>query len=145
MQISHNGIVFIEDAEGFRSTAYKDGGGVWTIGFGTTFIDGQPVEEGMTCTVQQAEVYMQGHLASVQTAVNQLVRVPMKQGMFDALCSFVYNLGVKAFRESTMLTLLNKGQYKEAGAQFDKWVYDNGKVVPGLISRRRRERDMFDK
>lgn len=145
MQLSYNGIKFLQDEEGFRAKAYLDGGGVPTIGYGTTVINGKPVEMGMTCTQQEAELWMQAHLAKVQTCVNQGVRVPLKQDQFDMLCSFVYNLGENAFLKSTLLCKLNTGDYVGAGAQFDRWVYDNGKVVNGLVGRRRRERSNFDK
>lgn len=144
MQISHNGVEFIEDAEGFKATAYKDTGGVWTIGYGTTHIDGQPVEQGMTCTQQQAELWMEKDLAPVQTIINQSVKVKITQNMFDALCSFTYNLGGYAFSHSTMCTLINQCKFASAADQFNRWVYDNGRVVPGLVSRRAREKAVFE-
>lgn len=144
MQLSYNGVKLIEDEEGFRDRAYKDGGGVWTIGFGTTHVDGKPVQEGMTCTLSQAEIWMQMDTASVQTAINQLVKVPLKQNQFDALVSFTYNEGIGSFRTSTMLKLLNAGNYVAASAEFGRWNKDNGKVVAGLVSRRLREQSLFE-
>ncbi len=144
MQISYNGVKFIQNEEGFRGTAYLDSGGVPTLGFGSTWVDGKPVEMGMTCTEKQAELYMETHLANVQTAINQMVKAPLTQNQFDALASFCYNLGTGALRESTLLKLLNQYQYTEAAKQFDRWVHVNGKPVPGLIARRRRERSMFE-
>lgn len=144
MQLSYNGLKFIEDAEGFSPKAYRDGGGVWTIGFGTTHTDGSPVQEGMTCTRSQAELWMAADTASVQTAINQLVKVPLKQGQFDALTSFTYNLGIGAFRGSTLLKLLNQGKYIMAQAEFARWNKDGGAVVPGLVSRRFREARLFE-
>lgn len=144
MQISFNGVKFIQNEEGFRGTAYLDTGGVWTLGYGTTWIDGKPVEQGMTCTEQQATLYMEAHLAAVQTAINQLVKVPLSQNQFDALASFTYNLGERALASSTLLKLLNQYQYSAAAMQFDRWVNDNGKPVPGLVARRRRERALFE-
>ena len=143
MQISYNGLVFLKDQEGFRKLAYKDGGGVWTIGYGTTRVDGKPVEAGQTCTEAQAALWLQADLAWAQSAVNKLVKVPLKQTAFDALVSFVYNIGEEAFRSSTMLRKINLRDLS-ASAEFDRWVHDNGKVVPGLVSRRHRERQMFE-
>lgn len=143
MQLSHNGALLIEDEEGFREKAYKDSIGRWTLGFGTTFIDGKPVEEGMTCTRQQAELWMNADTASAQTAINQLVRIPLKQNQFDALVSFVYNIGIGAFRTSTMLKMINLRDDRASG-EFDRWNKAGGNVLPGIVSRRHRERMLFE-
>lgn len=143
MQLSYNGLEFLKDQEGFRAKAYKDGGGVWTIGYGTTRVDGKPVEEGMTCTESQALVWLGQDTASAQTKLNQLVKVPLRQNQFDALVSFVYNIGEDAFEKSTLLRMLNMGDYMGAYAQMSRWDKDNGKVVLGLTKRRMREQSLF--
>ncbi len=143
MQISHMGIQSLKELEGFRAKAYKDTGGVWTIGYGTIKWLGKPVEAGQTITDKEAVLALQADLAWAQTAVNQLVRVPLKQHMFDALVSFVYNIGETAFSKSTMLRLLNEGEYDQAAEQFKRWNQDNGKVIPGLVSRRKVEESLF--
>ena len=103
MQMSFNGLEALKKFEGFKEEAYKDTGGVWTIGYGTIRWLGKPVEAGQTITQKEAELALQADLAWAQTAVNKLVKVPLKQHMFDALVSFVYNVGEEAFRKSTML------------------------------------------
>lgn len=143
MQISYMGIELLKEHEGFREKAYKDTGGVWTIGYGTIKWLGKPVEAGQTITDKEALLALQADLAWAQTAVNQLVRVPLKQHMFDALVSFVYNIGESAFSKSTMLRLLNEGKYDQAAEQFKRWNQDNGKVIPGLVSRRKVEESLF--
>jgi lysozyme len=145
MQISHNGIQFLKQWEGFEANAYKDTGGVWTIGYGTIKWKGQPVVQGMTITEKEAELALQEDLAWAQTAVNQLVRVSLTQNMFDALVSFVYNVGETAFRKSTLLRLLNQGNYTEVSKQFERWRFDNGKEVKGLLNRREAERALFQR
>ena len=145
MQISYNGIQFLKQWEGFKAQAYKDTGGVWTIGFGTIKWKGLPVGQGMTITEKEAELALQEDLAWAQTAVNQLVRVSLTQNMFDALVSFVYNIGETAFRKSTLLRLLNNGSYTEAAKQFERWKFDNGKVIQGLLNRREAERALFQR
>lgn len=145
MQISHNGIQFLKQWEGFEANAYKDTGGVWTIGYGTIKWKGQPVVQGMTITEKEAELALQEDLAWAQTAVNQLVRVSLTQNMFDALVSFVYNVGETAFRKSTLLRLLNQGNYTEVSKQFERWKFDNGKEVKGLLNRREAERALFQR
>lgn len=143
MQISYKGIESIKDLEGFRAEAYKDSGGVWTIGYGTTHWVGKPVEAGQTITEPEAKLALEHDLAWAQTAVNQLVRVPINQNMFDSLVSFVYNIGEDAFRKSTLLRFLNDKKYREAANEFTRWKYDNGNVVPGLLKRRLIEQAMF--
>lgn len=143
MQISHNGLEFVKGNEGYRAQAYLDGGGVWTIGYGTTRINGKPVEAGMTCTEQEATQWLLSDLADTQTAINQLVNVPLTQGAYDALCDFVYNVGITAFKNSTMLKKLDAKDYSGAALEFIRWKYDNGKVVEGLLNRRKREQEMF--
>ena len=144
MQISYNGIEFLKQREGFKSVAYKDTGGVWTIGYGSIRINGKPVEAGQTISMAEAEEALRADLAWAQTAVNQHVKVPLTQGMFDALVSFVYNVGEEQFRRSTLLRLLNLKQYKEAAGQFERWKFDNGKVIQGLLNRRILERQLFE-
>lgn len=145
MQISYSGIAFLKEREGFRKEAYLDTGGVWTIGFGTIKWKGKPVEAGQTISDKEAEIALVEDLAWAQTAVNKLVKVKLTQNMFDALVSFVYNIGESAFSKSTLLRVLNVGNYNEVGAQFERWVYDNGKVVKGLLARRQLERSLFEK
>lgn len=143
MQISYQGVKLLESLEGLRLVAYRDIAGVWTLGYGTTRVDGKPVEEGMVCTPQQAELYMEKDLAPAQTAVNTLVKCPLKQTQFDALVCFVYNIGVEAFRNSTMLKLLNTYQYSLAADQFPRWSQAGGKVSQGLLNRRMKEQALF--
>lgn len=145
MQISYNGIAFLKEREGFRKEAYLDTGLVWTIGFGTTKVKGKPVEAGQTISSKEAEVALVEDLAWAQTAINKRVKVKLTQNMFDALVSFVYNIGEPAFEKSTLLRVLNAKQYKKVGPQFERWVYVNGKVIKGLYARRQLERSLFEK
>lgn len=144
MQLSHNGIELIKDREGFRGVAYKDTGGVWTVGYGTIKVDGIPVQEGQTCSLEQACLWLENDVRWAQTAVNKAVKVPLNQNQFDALVSFVYNVGEDAFYKSTLLRKLNAGDYHGAAKEFERWVLDNGKVIPGLVSRRHQEEELFE-
>ena len=145
MKISYNGIQFLKQWEGFKKEAYKDTGGVWTIGYGTIKWKDKPVEQGMTITEKEAELALEADLAWAQTAVNQLVRVSLTQNMYDALVSFVYNVGQTAFSKSTLLRLLNNGNYTDAAKQFERWRFDNGKEIRGLLNRREAERALFQR
>ncbi|MGL6034947.1 MAG: lysozyme [Acinetobacter johnsonii] len=144
MKISTNGIDLICSFEGLRLKAYDDGVGVWTIGYGTTVINGTKVKKGDTCTVEQAKSYMAQDLKKFESAVNQ-VKVPLNQNQYDALVSLAYNIGVSAFLNSTLLKKLNAKDYKGAAEQFDRWNRAGGKVMRGLTNRRAKERKLFEK
>ncbi|MGE8598008.1 MAG: lysozyme [Acinetobacter calcoaceticus] len=144
MSLSVEGVNQICNFEGLKLSAYDDGTGVWTIGYGTTrYPNGKRVSEGDRCTLEQAKAYMQHDLKIFERAVNSSVKVPLKQNQFDALVSLAYNIGVGAFKHSTLLKKLNSGDYKEAANQFDVWVNAGGKRLQGLVNRRAMEKKLF--
>lgn len=140
MQPSQSAIDLIKAAEGLRLTAYRDSVGVLTIGYGST----GGIKPGQTITPEQAEAMLVDDLDEAADAVRKLVTVPLTQGQFDALCSFVFNLGAGRLRDSTLLRLLNQGKYGEAAAQFRFWVMAGGEPLPGLVKRRAAERALFE-
>ena len=144
MKISANGINMICGFEDLRLKAYDDGVGVWTIGYGTTVINGRKVKKGDTCTVEQAKSYMAQDLKQFESAVNQ-VKVPLNQNQYDALVSLAYNIGASAFLNSTLFKKLNAKDYKGAAEQFARWNRASGKVMRGLTNRRAKERKLFEK
>src|SRR5882762_6001421 len=99
MNLSEDGKQFIKDREVLRLEAYQDEIGIWTIGWG--HIAG--VKAGDVCSIEQAEAWFSQDVAPRETCVNELVKVELTQGQFDALCSFTFNLGCTALRNSTML------------------------------------------
>lgn len=141
MKISDNGLEIIKDSEALRLNAYLDtkAGRVPTIGWGHT----KGVTMGMTCTVAQAEKWLREDVASAESDVHKYVTVPMSQGAFDALVSFVFNIGGPQFSTSTLLRLLNTGDYIGASNEFQKWIYDNKVKQGGLVIRREKERQDF--
>jgi len=147
MQISPRGLKLIADFEGLRLNAYPDpgtGNEPWTIGYGTTvYPDGRKVKKGDVITQVQALDYLKQDVKKFATSVNQLVSVPLNQNRFDALVSFTYNLGASALARSSLLRKLNAREYEAAAAEFDKWVYAGGRILPGLVNRRKAERDLF--
>ena len=145
-KVSNSGIDLICSFEGLRLKAYDDGGGVWTIGYGTTiYPNGIKVKRGDTCTLVQAKAYMTHDLKKFESAVNTAVVVPVNQNQFDALVSLAYNIGIKAFTNSTLLKKLNVGDIRGAAAQFSVWNKAGGKVMQGLVNRRAVERKLFEK
>ncbi|EMI0561928.1 lysozyme [Acinetobacter baumannii] len=142
--ISENGYKLIKSFEGFEPKAYQDTGGVWTIGYGTIkYPNGTRVKKGDMCTMAEAEEWLKNDCAWVDACLDKYLKFQPTQNQFDALASFVYNVGETAFSKSTMLKSLNAGNFAGAANQFDKWVYDNGKLIKGLVNRRAAEKKLF--
>ncbi|OVE50547.1 lysozyme [Chromobacterium violaceum] len=140
MKTNAAGISLIKQFEGVRLAAYQDLVGVWTIGYGHT---GPDVKAGMTITQQQADQLLAADLEKFETGVRKAVIVPLNANQFSALVSFSYNLGLGNLRSSTLLRLLNKGDYDGAAAQFPRWNRAGGQAVPGLTRRRKAEQALF--
>lgn len=140
MKTSKEGKDEIKAYEGVRLKAYLDTGGVPTIGVGHT----KGVKMGMTATPEQVDQWLTEDLEEAESDVLRLVKVPLSQGQFDALVSFVFNLGAGQVGSSTLLRKLNAGDYEGARNQFHRWIFDNGKQQPGLVKRRIGEARRFD-
>ena len=144
MKTNAAGLSLIRQAEGLRLRAYLCPAGVWTIGYGTTvYPDGRKVQRGDACTVEQAVEYLANDLQKFERAVAEMVRVPLTENQFASLVSLAYNVGAQALRGSTLLRLLNGGDYAGAANQFPRWNRGGGRVLPGLVKRRAAERDLF--
>jgi len=140
MKISAEGLELIKKFEGCELKAYKCPAGVWTIGYG--HIKG--VEEGMEITKEQAEEMLKEEIVEYENYVNTAVSVPLSQNHFDALVSWVYNLGNGNLTSSTMLKVLNAGEYEGVPAQIKRWNKAGGKVLDGLVRRREAEALLFE-
>jgi lysozyme len=142
----HYGIALIKEFEGFRKAPYKDPAGVMTIGHGTTRgRDNKPITiNHPDITREQAEKFLIRDVTDAERAVREHVSIPLCSFQFDALVSFVYNLGEGNFQKSTLLRMLNAGNLETASKEFHKWIYANGKIMPGLIRRRSAEADLFN-
>ena len=146
--LSQAGVRFITQFEGFRSELHNDPAGHCSIGFGHLVhlgnIDGrEPAEFKKGITRRRAHELLRDDAGAAVRAVNEDVEVPLSQQQFDALVSFVFNLGTGAFRESTLLRLLNKGDYEAVPKQLDRFVKGGGKTLPGLVRRRKAEGELF--
>jgi lysozyme len=139
VKISQNGIDLIKRFEGCKLTAYDDVAGVLTIGYGHTL----GVIPNQTITQAQADQFLLDDLVPVEGTINDVVKVGLNQNQYDALCSFVFNVGSAAFRASTMLKMLNAKDYTSAGLQFARWNHASGHVVDGLTARRAAEAQLF--
>lgn len=143
MTPSADAYALIKRHEGLRLHAYRDPVGTWTIGWGHT----ESVVRGQTISLHQAEALLAHDVGRAAQAVSRLVTVPLNQGMFDALTSFVFNLGEGRLADSTLLILLNDQDYAGAAREFGKWVKGRVKgrkvTLPGLVKRREAERELF--
>ncbi|WP_147196089.1 lysozyme [Pantoea sp. CCBC3-3-1] len=136
-------MILIKTKRGEGLLAYLDSVGVWTIGVGHTgTVDGKPIAKGMTITPAQSNILLLSDLAWVESAINGNVKVPLKQNQYDALCSFVFNVGLTAFVNSTLLKKLNRKDYKGAADQLLQWKRA-GSIADLLLQRRKRERELF--
>lgn len=139
MKISNSGLSLIKRYEGCRLKAYKDSVGVWTIGWGNT----SHAKAGMDITQQQAETFLKEDIVPVERVLNGM-GVNFTQNQFDALCSWIFNLGTANFNSSTMrkYIIAKKGDV-EITDQLIKWHNAGGKPLTGLKRRRVAEANMF--
>ena len=141
MLISNKGLALIKKFEGFRDKAYQDIVGIWTIGYGSIKIKGRKVLPTDTVTEHEAEQLIEQELA--QDVYPYLYGLGLNQNQFDALCSFIYNLGATNFNKSTLKKKLLAEDYVGASFEFIKWNKAGGNVVEGLTKRRLAESKLF--
>jgi len=139
MKTSDEGIALIREFEGCRLEAYLDAVGIPTIGYGST----EGVKMGDTITQEEAEALLRRDLVRFEECVNEYVDVDLDQNQYDALVCFAYNVGCGAMRTSTLLKLLNAGDFNGAAAQFQRWNKAGKVELAGLTRRRIAERDLF--
>jgi lysozyme len=130
--------------------AYIDPVGIPTIGYGSIYnYDAKrKVRLGDSITVEKAIEWLRKETKTIAPQIKALVKVPINQNQLDSLTSFVYNVGIGAFKSSTLLRLLNSGAPKsEVAAQFDRWnkgtVNGQKVILPGLVRRRSEEKALF--
>jgi lysozyme len=143
LKTGESGKSLIKEFEGFRAVAYLCPAGVWTVGYGTTRINGVAVTSKTKVTTDEADAFLEQDLQLFEDGVNHNVTVQLTQNQFDALICFVYNLGVGSLKKSTLLKRVNAGKFAEAADEFLKWDKANGKKLPGLTRRRKAERELF--
>lgn len=139
MRISNAGINLIAHFEGLRLEAYRDVAGIPTIGYG--HIEG--VKMGDKITKETALMMLHNEVQKYSDAVDEAVKVELTQQQFDVLVSFTYNMGIHAFKTSTLLRFLNLGKYEQACDELLRWVHAGGKRIKGLVNRRMLEHKLF--
>jgi lysozyme len=135
------GVALIKESEGLRLSTYLDAVGKPTIGYGHLILPRETFNGPISQA--RAEALLRKDLHDTEQAITQAVRVPITQAQFDALASFVFNLGAGRLRSSTLLRKLNAGDYAGAAQQFLLWDKAGGKPLKGLTKRRQAERKLF--
>lgn len=154
MKTSQKGIDLIIYYEGIEFNAYPDpatkndpikNGEPWTIGIGTTvYPNGEKVKKGDVITKEQAIKFLEYDIRIFENVINTNVSKYLNQNQFDALVSFVYNVGPGNFKKSTLLKKINKNPNDpQVGLEFNQWTRANKKVMPGLVKRRKSEADLY--
>lgn len=136
MQLSDAGVKHLEAEEGYREVPYTDAGGVLTVGYGHT---GKDVRAGEKVSLERAQELLRADVSVAEACINKYVTVIQNQHQFDALVSFVYNVGTEAFKKSTLLRTINSGNVEDISNQFMRWVNVAGKRNKGLVNRRAAE------
>jgi len=150
MQVDDKFYEFLKHVEGSYKQVYLDSGGEPTIGIGHLLtlserrsgkivIGKSIIEYRHGLTAEQILILCRQDIRTVVKVVNRGVKITLTQNQFNALVSFTFNVGDDGFLNSTLLRLLNQGQYDNVPTQLRRWKYDNGKVVQGLINRREKE------
>ena len=144
--VDADGIAFITECEGCELDLYYDQAGYLTVGVGH-LLDGEDDPWNRTITQAESDMLLEGDLIETEECMEECVAVPVNQNQYNAMCSLTFNIGVGAFGDSTLLRLLNEGDYMGAADQFLVWnkiTVDGEKVVSeGLANRREKERALF--
>lgn len=140
MKTGNNGIELIKRFEGFYQDAYLCPANIWTQGYGHTkgiHKNSPRIDE------EQAEAFLKEDLQVCESAVARLINIEINQNMFDALVSFVFNLGSGALQRSTLRQKITRYDYEGAANEFTRWNKAGGKVLRGLTLRRLAEKELF--
>jgi len=153
MRLNKKGIELLHHFEGCKLTAYLCPAALnlpkerqfWTIGWGNTFYeDGSPVKKGDVITQERADALFLNIVEDFAKGVRQAIQQPISSNKFSSLVSFAYNVGLEAFRRSTLLRMVNSNPTDPAiRDQFMRWNRAGGKVLAGLTRRRRAEADLY--
>ena len=153
MGLSANGLAELKLAEALGPRLYNDSAGHCTIGYGhlvhhdpcdgKKYLSEHQFIHGIT--VKRATVLLKYDIARFEKEINASVNVPLTQNQFDALVIFAFNVGVNAFKKSTLLKHINATNFEAVPTEFKRWNKSKGKIMLGLTNRRYREIRLFEK
>ena len=144
-RMTDEGLDLIKLYEGYSSSPYLCPANHWTIGYGAIWgmDDKRVTEDHPDINEDQADYLLRRDVKKSEMTVLRHIRVPLEDGQFNALCSFVFNLGSGALQSSTLRRKINRGDYIGAANEFPRWVFAGGRKLKGLVRRREHERLMF--
>ena len=142
MNISEEGLALIRRFEGFSPTIYICPGGYPTIGYGHKILENECFSEN-GISREDAEMLLKQDVGGFASAIAWLITQNASQGQFDAMVSLAYNIGETAFKKSTLLLYFNNKKPEMAENEFSRWIYSNGRKLPGLIARRAAETQLY--
>lgn len=142
MKCNQSGIDLIKRFEGKKNTVYLDIVGVPTVGYGSTHHLTKD-DVGKVFSDEKVDERFMHDLLNVEKCINTICKVALTSNQFSSLCSLVFNIGCTAFSRSTLLRELNKGNYISVPNEILRWNKAGGKVVNGLIARRKAEADLW--
>lgn len=146
--ISSKGIELLKFLEGEKFVVYFDKAGHKTVGVGHKILPSDNLNIGDSITPLESGKFLRNDLSTAERAIRNNVLVPLNQNQFDALTSFIFNVGTGAFANSTMLRKLNQYDYSGALAEFPRWKFITVNGIkdesPALITRRKYEQDLFN-
>jgi len=145
MRINEAGLNLIKHYEGYSSSVYCCPAGRWTVGFGSTWDSkGNPItKEQPDISEEYGELLLLRELRHTDHAIDKLVTAELSENMYSSLNSFIYNVGSGNFQRSTLRMKLNRGWYEASADEFPKWRKAGGRVLKGLVRRRKSERELF--
>lgn len=138
-QINSAGIQLIKSSEGFFSCYYLDPAGLPTIGYGHLITASDPYGPGDCISEAEADRLLQSGIDTAESCVNRYVNVAITRNQFSALVDFTFNLGCGSLQSSTLLRRLNNGEYSAVCSELARWVYADGQIFQGLVTRRAAE------
>ena len=143
--MTDEGLDLIKLYEGYSPSAYLCPANHCTIGYGAIWglDNNRGTEEHPDINEEQADQLLRRDVQISEVAVLRLIKVPLEDGQFNSLCSFVFNLGSGSLQSSTLRRKINRGDYIGAADEFPRWVFAGGRKLKGLIKRRNHERLMF--
>lgn len=141
-KISKEAINLIKEHEGLRLTVYRDAAGLETIGYGH-LLKGEEVGNLREITMEQADDFLKADIVEAEEGIARYVKVPLNENQRGALVSWVFNLGVGAFRSSTLIERINAREFHRAPGEMMRWIIAGGRPLKGLIRRRAAEAELF--
>lgn len=142
--INDKSLNFIKDHEKWMSCAYRDSGGKLTIGYGHLIESGDGFNVNSCITKEKGLALLRIDLSTATKCIGRIVNVPLGDNQFGALVSWIFNVGCQAARISTLVKKLNDGKPpNEVCTELRRWNRNGGKVVPGLVNRRKAECTLY--